>query len=546
MRRKTPQDYHLLAKGRNFIWIGPKVSNTKTPTNWKCPHGHIFESRYSDIKQGHGCIECSGIKRKTPADYRALAEKRDFTWIGPPVSNNQSKTGWQCQHGHNWKATYGNIQQGSGCPYCAGKAPKTESNYKYLAKKSGFRWLGPEVPNVGTKTGWQCQHGHTWEATYNNIQRGTGCPYCAEKAPKTEDDYKNLSKERGFKWLGPKTQTTKEATIWECSKKHSWLASYNQILSGTGCPQCYNDIRGDATRLTPDDYHTIAEEKGLKWLGPEVKDTKTITVWQCAEGHKWSTKYNTIATGHGCPYCAGVIPKASDDYHALAQKSGFKWLGPEVPNVSTKTKWQCQHGHIWSARYADIYHDHGCPFCAGLSPKTPEDYYALAKQRGFKWLGPEVPNTKTKTKWQCQEGHIWSAKYNVIDRGSGCPFCLDMVHGVRVSKNQREIAELLKGKLNYPVGRYKIDIALLNIDNPVAIEYDSWFWHALKEKSDTKRDNYLISHGWKVLRVKSNELIPSLTQLNAAIDVLLAGESFCEIILEDWGDGPIFDKLKKV
>lgn len=55
--------------------------------------------------------------------------------------------------------------------------------------------------------------------------------------------------------------------------------------------------------------------------------------------------------------------------------------------------------------------------------RTPDDYHALAKERGFVWLGPEVPNIRTKTGWQCEQGHRWQARYDDVRRVTGCPYC---------------------------------------------------------------------------------------------------------------------------
>ena len=43
--------------------------------------------------------------------------------------------------------------------------------------------------------------------------------------------------------------------------------------------------------------------------------------------------------------------------------------------------------------------------------------HALAEERGFHWLGPEVPNSRTKTSWECQWGHPWKAPYSIIQQG---------------------------------------------------------------------------------------------------------------------------------
>jgi hypothetical protein len=79
--------------------------------------------------------------------------------------------------------------------------------------------------------------------------------------------------------------------------------------------------------------------------------------------------------------------KTPADYHALAEKRGFRWLGPEVPNIQTKTRWEYEEGHQWEAIYSSIQRGTGCPFCAGSLPKTLEDYRALAEERGFRSPG---------------------------------------------------------------------------------------------------------------------------------------------------------------
>ena len=53
-------------------------------------NGHEFESRYNDINNGIGCPHCSGKARKTVADYHNLAKKRGFRWLGPKVPNTKS------------------------------------------------------------------------------------------------------------------------------------------------------------------------------------------------------------------------------------------------------------------------------------------------------------------------------------------------------------------------------------------------------------------------------------------------------------------------
>ena len=97
---------------------------------------------------------------------------------------------------------------------------------------------------------------------------------------------------------------------------------------------------------------------------------------------------------------------------------------------------------------------------------------------------------------------------------------------------------MLGGELNHPFGRYNIDVALKIDGVAIAVEYDSWFWHAHRQEQDVQRDEELLAADWRVLRIKSNVLLPTHEQLDAAIACLLAGESQIEIVLDDWGKGP--------
>lgn len=366
-------------------------------------------------------------KHKIPADYETLATARGVTWLGPEVPNTVTKTTWQCSHGHRWQTSYSGLRHGKGCPYCLGVARKTPSDYHALAQQRGFVWLGPEAPNSYTKTGWQCGQQHRWQATYSQIKIGNNCPRCAREA-------------RIGRGYIPKTSADYHALAQQ--RGFEWLgpeaanvAYKTRWKCGAGHTwrACYANIQAGrgcphcarVVPKTPQDYEALACKRGFVWLGLEVSNVQTPTVWQCSQGHSWRATYGHISHGNGCPYCNSGTSIPPAGYHALASQRGFTWLGPEVSNVASKTWWQCGYGHKWMAAYNYIQRGRGCPYCGGYhKTKTPSDYHALAQQRGFEWLGSEVPpTTETKTIWQCSHGHSWSATYTHIRLGTGCPYC---------------------------------------------------------------------------------------------------------------------------
>jgi hypothetical protein len=257
---------------------------------------------------------------------------------------------------------------------------------------------------------------------------------------KTAADYELLAQSIGYHWLGPEVENTKEKTFWLCDRGHKLEKSYGRIKSGRKCLQCATE----ASRNTPEDYHDIAQLHGFEWLGPEVTGVMIKTWWRCNRNHKWQAKYNHIKNGKGCPYCADCKQKTSEDYHELARiKGGFTWLGPMVTNNSTKTGWLCDVGHKFNTTYTVLRTSKGkgCPYCAGKAHKTADDYHDLAARYGYHWLGNELPPTVFgKTLWQCDRGHQWKNPFHQLDYNHGCPQCSLLS---RQSKGEKRIARFL-------------------------------------------------------------------------------------------------------
>lgn len=422
-------------------------------------------------------------------------------------------------------------------------AKLTPEHYRQLAASRGYVWLGTEVINNRTKTLWRCELGHEWLMPYDNLQQGQSCPTCSrehqyEMRRRKPEDYHALAEQRGFKWVGLIAKNSKTPTEWECSFGHRWLTSFESIREGCGCPICTRQHQNDGRRKLPDDFRQLADKSGFVWIGEYPGNVHQPTLWRCLQGHEWLASYDDVRSGHGCPYCANRAPKSTAEYHGLAQSHNLRWVGDSLPsNVREKTKWQCEKGHVSVAAYIEVYGRLGCPYCAKNSRKTAGDYADLAKSRGFFWLGPMPQSTNHKTSWQCPQGHVWDAEFsNVYHRESGCPFCVDMVNGRRVSQPQRDLHQMLGGELNYRVAKYAIDIALTISGIKIAVEYDCWYWHQGKEAHAQKREHFLVKNGWRIVYIKAGMLLPTQEQVDAAIDHLLSGSTTTNIILADWRD----------
>lgn len=91
--------------------------------------------------------------------------------------------------------------------------------------------------------------------------------------------------------------------------------------------------------------------------------------------------------------------KTRSDYKRIGSNRGFSWVGEEEPESTLHiTKWMCGKGHLFTARYADIYWGRGCPECSLRSRKTDEDYRRMARAHGITYVGP-LPHNRNELTW---------------------------------------------------------------------------------------------------------------------------------------------------
>lgn len=106
------------------------------------------------------------------------------------------------------------------------------------------------------------------------------------------------------------------------------------------------------------------------------------------------------------------------------------------------------------------------------------------------------------------------------------------------SSQQIAIYEMLKEnhynvELNYPVSNVNLDVAIFIDKFKIDLEYDGSYWHQDDQK-DRKRDEFIKSEGWKVLRIESRRKIPSFQEIKMSIDKLLyTDRTFTRILLDD-------------
>ena len=174
---------------------------------WICEQGHEWEAIIGSVaSEGTGCPYCSG-KRAIPGetDLATLYPELMKQWdpeknpgIKPTemLPSSHDRVWWRCELGHSYQAMVfaRTRENGTGCPYCAGRKVLTGFNDLATLKPDlAQQWhpvlngeLTPEAVTLGSnkKVWWQCGEGHVWQAfIYARTKKnGTGCPVCAGTA----------------------------------------------------------------------------------------------------------------------------------------------------------------------------------------------------------------------------------------------------------------------------------------------------------------------------------------------------------------------------
>lgn len=106
------------------------------------------------------------------------------------------------------------------------------------------------------------------------------------------------------------------------------------------------------------------------------------------------------------------------------------------------------------------------------------------------------------------------------------------------SKPQLELNQMIidlygNSELNYPCDKVSLDCMTIIKDIKIDIEYDGWFWHRNKQTEDRRRDNFVKSQGYKIIRFIAYEnRVPTKQELCEAIDkIVIANKNFVKVEL---------------
>lgn len=174
---------------------------------------------------------------------------------------------------------------------------------------------------------------------------------------KTHAEYENQLLEREIDYF-PLEPYVNDRTpiIHQCINEHQWKVCPSNILTGQGCPYCYN-----ARRFKSHEQYISEIKIDAEPIEP-YQGVKTYLWHKCSENHKWKSRPDIILAGHGCPECWAASKSLTHEEYLARIKSDAKPIEKYI-NSNTKILHECSKGHVWDVQPRSILAGHGCPQC---------------------------------------------------------------------------------------------------------------------------------------------------------------------------------------
>ncbi|MDQ3048901.1 MAG: hypothetical protein M3R27_15230 [Bacteroidota bacterium] len=311
-------------------------------------------------------------QRYTLADLQEYASRSGGKCLSNEYVNLSTPLKWRCEKGHTWDADFQIIRQGGWCPACMKSQKDKEEKLETLRKVSeerGGKCLAKEYINNNTKVQFKCREGHLWLMRDKEIKNGQWCPKCGikrrvEKRKTPIEVYKKYAESKGGIFLSSHYSNGHEKLLWQCGKGHQWSASGITVInSQTWCPYCLGRLKNIS------DMQSLAKKRGGVCLSKKYVNSTTKLKWQCDKGHIWESAPYNICSNCWCPTCGYVTNGAKQNdniekYKKIAIKKGGLLLTDKYINNTTPMLWQCEKGHKWEAKGANVFHlNSWCPYC---------------------------------------------------------------------------------------------------------------------------------------------------------------------------------------
>lgn len=299
--------------------------------------------------------------------------------------------------------------------------------------------LSENYYDAHTKLQCSCKiDGYKWDAIWNSLQRGRGCPKCAGVLPNTIEEIKNK-----MKLINPNIEILSNEYIKNSIKLHckclidgyEWYVKWDNLRNGQGCPTCGKKSQVEKQRLTIEEIKLRLYEinPNIKILSNEYTNNETKLYCKCSiDNHEWYAKWQNLSQGIGCPKCGRISATEKQMFSLEEIKEKLKVINPNIKILSdeykgTNRKLTCEcliDGNIWTTCWSKLRRGICCPVCGIKRISGEKNYHynpnLTDKERKLqrKILGEDIGKWRNsvfkKDNYTCQCCENRSSKNNKV------------------------------------------------------------------------------------------------------------------------------------
>lgn len=293
--------------------------------------------------------------------------------------------------GKEFYMTYSTMRNSEACQECGYEKGRLKRSLTIEKARQQLFELNPtieitstEYKNTNTDLHYRCTVcGYEWDRTFSRMKQNPTCHKCNVKnkiqkftIEEIRDQVRLISP--NIEILSNEYKGSNEKLLCRCLiDNHTWEAKCSSIKRGSGCPECKKRKTRDALMFTLDQIKSKLntlnkniEITSEEYLGVDEKLDCSCNV--C--GHKWTTTWHILAHGsHNCPKCAREKLKNTFEYvsdqikiiHPYAELLSTKYI-----NSTSKLDMHCTiDDNYWSASWDTLSRGKGCPVC-GLKRRS--------------------------------------------------------------------------------------------------------------------------------------------------------------------------------
>ena len=268
---------------RKLELLERRYPDSKTPLSYRCTEcGYRGKIRFNDLSNGSGCRKCGILQRASlqKLDFETFKgdmQKKGIEVLSKEYVNSETKLHLRCMKcQRRWRARPNDLRRAAvGCPSCGhqrGGQKLAYANEKIaheLARRQIVLLSVYESSQKPIRVKFE-RCGHRVWRTWNEIQRGVGCPRCAPNVPPTSRAYRAIAARFGGEVLEI-ARTSNQPSKWRCSIGHIFWRPFISIKElGTFCTDCsgsYAEMlcRTAVEKLFGKRFHRIRKE-GMRSL----------------------------------------------------------------------------------------------------------------------------------------------------------------------------------------------------------------------------------------------------------------------------------------